>query len=328
VIALAKPFSYLVSISALPMFFFLAIRQLSDGFERTRLAMIVTISALFLNIVLNYLLIPRWGLMGTGIATLSSRIYMALALWLAIYQQVEFIPFLKKTKEVKANLVGSILKIGLPAGLQGFFEVAVFAAAVIIIGWYSKYQQAAHLIAINMCSVTYMMVTGLAAAGGIRVGHFWGLKDFKNMRIAGNMALGLAGGFMFFCAALFIIFNQWFVGLYTDDVNVVPIAIELLIIGGVFQISDGLQATALGLLRGGSDVNIPTVITLFAYWVVGLPVGYLLGSYYGLQASGVWIGLTAGLTASALLLNWRFYRLLGRMKDNIKPSEDLESSEG
>ena len=317
---LAKPFSYLISLSAIPMFFFLAIRQLSDGFSKTRVAMIVTISALFLNILLNYVFIngwwffPRLGLTGTGIATILARIYMVIAMWIAIHRDADLKPFLGKIAPQKANLVRHILKIGLPSGLQGFFEVGVFAAAVVLIGWYGKYQQSAHVIALNLCSVTYMMVTGIAAASGIRVGHFWGLHDRNGIRVAGNTALAISGGFMFFCAVLFIVFNKWFIGLYTDDINLVPIAIQLLIIGGFFQISDGLQATALGLLRGVSDVNLPTFITLFAYWVVGLPIGYLLGEYYGLKASGVWIGLTAGLTASAVLLNWRFHRLVRRMK--------------
>ncbi len=320
VTALAKPYAYIVAVSVLPMFLFLALRQLSDGFGRTRLAMIVTISALLLNIVLNHIFIngfwfiPRLELLGAGVATLLSRIYMVLAMWFAVHRNKEFAPFLKQKATETGNLIRHILKIGLPAGLQGFFEVAVFAGAVLIIGWSGKYQQAAHLIAINLCSVTYMMVTGLAAAGGIRVGHFWGLHEREGMRVAGNTALGLSGGFMLLCAILFIIFNKWFIGLYTDDANVVPIAVQLLIIGGFFQISDGLQATALGLLRGVSDVNLPTFITLFSYWIVGLPIGYFLSEYYGLKASGVWIGLTAGLTASALLLNWRFYRLVRRIK--------------
>jgi MATE family multidrug resistance protein len=116
------------------------------------------------------------------------------------------------------------------------------------------------------------------------------------------------------CATILIIFHHFLIGLYTSDANVVPIATTLLLIGGLFQLSDGLQATALGILRGIADVNIPTVITLFAYWIVGLPVGYFLGEYYGLKAAGVWLGLTAGLTASAILLCWRFYSMIRKIK--------------
>ena len=211
------------------------------------------------------------------------------------------------------GMIFKIFKIGLPSGLQGFFEVAVFAAAVVVIGWYGKYQQASHQIAINMCSVTYMMITGLASAGGIRVGHYWGLHDRKQILVAGNTALGISAIFMFFCAGIFFVFHDFLINLYTSDANVVPIATTLLIIGGFFQISDGLQATALGILRGIAEVNIPTAITLFAYWVVGLPTGYLLAQYYHLNAAGVWLGLTAGLTVSAVLLCWRFYAMVKKI---------------
>ena len=299
---------------------FNALRQLSDGLSKTRLAMVVTLSALLLNILLNWVLIngiwgfPRLELLGAGIATLISRIYMMAALWFFIKNDNYFKDYLLPVKENFNRLVKQILKIGLPSGMQGFFEVAIFAGAVVIIGWYGKYQQAAHQIAINMCSVTYMMVTGVAAAGGIRVGHFWGLKDRHMIILSGSTALAIGAAFMAFCAAVFFLFNNYLVQLYTTDTQVVPVAITLLIIGGFFQMSDGIQATALGILRGIADVNVPTGITLFAYWGVGLPIGIILGEWYGLKAAGVWIGLTAGLTASALLLCWRFYAMVKKIK--------------
>jgi multidrug resistance protein, MATE family len=316
VIALARPFTWLITLSVIPLFLFVAFRQLSDGLGKTQLAMYVTLSALLLNILMNWLLIngigffPQLQLLGAGIATLSSRIFMALSLWLLIKKEAIFKPYLVKTKANLNDLVKKIIKIGVSAGMQGFFEVAVFAGAVVIIGWYGKYQQAAHQIAISLCSVTYMMVTGVSAAGGIRVGHFWGLKDRKMIILSGTTALLLAGGFMAFCATIFFIFYNPLISLYTTDSTVVPTAIMLLIIGGFFQLSDGLQVTALGILRGITDVNIPTGITLFAYWVVGLPTGLLLAQYYKLEAAGVWIGLTAGLTTSAILLCWRFYSMV------------------
>ena len=320
VLALAKPYNFVISLSIVPMLLFVAFRQLSDGLGETQLAMFVTISALLLNILLNWLFIhgiwffPRLELLGAGIATLISRIYMAVILWMMIHRNGHFKPYLVVFKGKLSDLTKKILTIGLPAGMQGFFEVAVFAAAVVVIGWYGKYQQAAHQIAINMCSVTYMMVTGVASAGGIRVGHFWGLHDKKRLLISGNTALLMGGGFMAICALLFFILHSFLIHLYTDDAQVVPVATALLLIGAVFQLSDGLQATALGILRGISEVNVPTVITLFAYWGIGLPVGYFLAEKFGLKAAGVWIGLTAGLTASAIMLCWRFYTMVRRMK--------------
>jgi multidrug resistance protein, MATE family len=319
VVSLAKPFNILISVSVIPMLLFSALRQLSDGLGKTRLAMVVALSALLLNIILNWFLIngygvfPRLELFGAGIATLISRIYMMLVLWFLIKKDADIKKYLIPLKENTNRLVKQILTVGLPSGMQGFFEVAIFAGAVVIIGWYGRYQQAAHQIAINMCSVSYMMVTGVAAAGGIRVGHFWGLKDRRMIILSGGTALSIGAGFMALCAVVFFIFNQSLVQLYTTDSQVVPIAISLLIIGGFFQMSDGIQATALGILRGIADVNIPTGITLFSYWIVGLPIGLILGQWYGLKAIGVWIGLTAGLTASALLLCWRFYAMVKKI---------------
>jgi multidrug resistance protein, MATE family len=320
VVALAKPFNIMIAISVIPMFLFNALRQLSDGMGKTRLAMVVALSALLLNVVLNWFLIngnwifPRLELLGAGVATLISRTYMAGALWFFIKNDGYFKGYLIPVKENFNRLVKQIFKIGMPAGMQGFFEVAIFAGAVVIIGWYGKYQQAAHQIAINMCSVTYMMVTGVAAAGGIRVGHFWGLKDKRMIILSGSTALGIGASFMALCGLLFFIFPSLLVNLYTTDTQVVPVAVSLLIIGGFFQMSDGIQATALGILRGIADVNVPTGITLFAYWVVGLPVGLILGQWYNMKAAGVWLGLTAGLTASALLLCWRFYAMVKKLE--------------
>lgn len=319
VAAVALPYNILMSVSMMPLLLFVALRQLSDGLGRTKIAMNITISAVFLNILLNWLFIngigflPRLELIGSGLATLVSRFYMAISLWIVIHREPLFKVYTLKAQDDLTNLVKKIIKIGIPSGLQGFFEVAVFSSAVVIIGWYGKYQQAAHMIAINMCSVTYMMVTGIASAGGIRVGHFWGLKDKQQMVTAGNTALGIGGGFMLIAALVFFIFPQFLIGLYTNDPQVVPVATALLLIGGIFQLSDGLQATALGILRGIADVNFPTLITLFAYWIVGLPIGYLLGNYYGLKAAGIWVGFTLGLTASAILLCWRFFRMVRKM---------------
>lgn len=319
VVALSGSYNIIVSLSIIPMLVFVGLRQLSDGLGKTQLAMGVTLSALLLNIFLNWLLIngigflPRLELFGAGIATFVSRVYMAVALWIAIRRTPLFKTYIQSSQREYQYLVRKILKIGLPSGMQGFFEVAVFAGAVVVIGWYGKYQQAAHQIAINMCSVTYMMVTGIASAGGIRVGHFWGLHDRHKILLSGNTALGIAGIFMAISALFFILFHTFLINLYTSDTHVMSIATTLLLVGALFQLSDGLQATALGILRGIADVNIPTGITLFAYWIVGLPIGYILGEYYNLKAAGVWLGLTAGLTASAILLCWRFYTMVRRI---------------
>jgi multidrug resistance protein, MATE family len=206
-------------------------------------------------------------------------------------------------------LVKKLFRLGLPGGFQFFFEVAAFSGAAVIIGWLGKYPLAAHQVAINLASVTYMMASGFSAAGAIRVGEAVGMGSRQRVLQAGTVALAMSGGFMALCCLIFLSINQELVALYINDPRVASIASSLVIIAGFFQLSDGIQVVGLGILRGIADVNIPTVITLFAYWIIGLPVGYLLGFSLGMNVQGIWIGLLIGLTVSAILLTVRFYRL-------------------
>lgn len=320
--ALAVPYLWIITISIVPMFLFLATRQLSDGLSQTRIAMMITLSAVLINILLNHLLIngiwifPKWGLNGAGVATLIARTYMAVGIYIYVKRTAFFAAYVhgkaKLTKHWK--LIGYIYKIGIPSGMQGFFEIAVFAMAAVMMGWLGEDQQAAHMIAINPASVTYMMITGLAAAGGIRVGAGLGQRNRSAILKSGTTALVLGACFMSLCGFIFLFGNEWIVSLYISDERVMPIASNLVMLAALFQLSDGIQCVALGILRGVADVNIPTGVTLFAYWGVGLPVGYYLTFIKHMDAVGLWIGLTAGLTAAAVLLTWRFYRLVNKLK--------------
>ena len=315
VTSLAVPYLSIITFSIFPLFIFLAVRQLSDGLSKTKLAMTVTLSAVVLNVALNHLLIngvggfPKWGLNGAGVATFISRLYMAVALWWAVRQDALLSPLTLWHKGVWAvnQLVLHIFKVGIPSGMQGFFEVAVFSAAAIIIGWLGEDPLAAHLVALSPASVSYMMISGLAAAGGIRVGAGLGQRSKSAIFKSGTAALVLGSGFMLLCGVFFLTAQAFIVGLYIKDPAVSQIAVSLLSIAAFFQLSDGIQCVALGLLRGLADVNIPTFVTLFAYWGVGIPVGYVLTFTYQWGAQGIWVGLLAGLSVSAILLTWRFY---------------------
>ena len=151
-----------------------------------------------------------------------------------------------------------------------------------------------------------MAVTGISAAGGIRVGNAVGKGDIKETRRAGFSAVILGASIMFCAGMIFIILRNYLPGLYISDQDVIKIASSLLVIAALFQLSDGTQAVGIGILRGLTDVKAPTLITFIAYWIIGLPVGYLLGFTFELAVQGVWIGLLIGLTASALMLTLRF----------------------
>lgn len=323
--ALTIRYLNLLGISVWPMFIFLAVKSFSDGLSLTKPAMHVSFVCFFLNILLNWVLIygkwglPALGLEGAGIATLLSRVLMAVGVVLYVFKSNKIRAYLPNfsLKNYHKEISYKILQLGLPAGMQYVFEVGAFAGASIMIGWLGTNQLAAHQIGINLASVTYMIAAGFAAAGSIKVGDAWGERSREKVLRFGTTAIILTGAFMSLSCLIFITGNEFLVHLYIDEGEVVQIAASLLIIAGFFQLSDGVQCVALGALRGLEDVNIPTIITLFAYWVVGLPLGYYLAFNLKMDVDGVWFGLSAGLTISAIFQTSRFY-LLTRQKKFAK----------
>ena len=324
VTALAKTFMFILSASLLPLLVFMAARQLCDGLRYPRVAMVITMIALLVNAFFNYVLItgvgpfPAMGLMGSATATLLSRLFMAGAMLVYVYRSGRFRPYLTTALRQlpTRHEAATILKLGLPGGLTFFFEVATFSLAVVIVGWLGENQLAAHQIAISIASVTYMMATGISSAAAIRVGAAVGQTNRAGVRRAGVAAFVLSTVFMSGAALVFLTANDWLVSLYIrDNAAVASIAATLMIMAGFFQLSDGIQVVALGCLRGLSDVNVPTIMTLISYWVVALPLSYVLAFPFGLDAVGVWIGLLAGLTLAAVLLTWRFVQQLKRLPE-------------
>jgi MATE family multidrug resistance protein len=299
----------------LPIFWFIALKSFMDGLQRTTVGMTITIIALALNVCGNHLLInglwglPALGLFGSGISTLLSRLFMAGTLAIYVFTRDEFKPYLRKghVHVAKNVLEKNILRIGIPSGMQGFFEIATFGMAVVMMGWISVTAQAAHIVAINMASITYMMATGIAVAGGINVGTAIGERNRFEIKQSGHAALILSVLFMGICALVFFFGREYLVRGYTQEIPVIAIAVTLVVWGAIFQLFDGIQAVSLGLLRGLQDYKIPTAITVFSYWGIGIPMSYYLGFSLDIGAIGIWMGLTASLICSSILLSWRFY---------------------
>jgi multidrug resistance protein, MATE family len=314
VIPLAKEFLQLLNYSTLPFLLYLAVKQFSDGLSITAPSAVITILALLLNIILNYIFIyGNWGfqamgLKGAGYATLIARTLMFISMLAYVLLHKQYKPYLIKTTDAVKNQFRAILKVGLPSGFQYFFEVGAFATAAIIIGWIGKNEQAAHTLAINLASLTYMVATGFSAATGIAVGDAYGRKNKLDMLFAGKAGIILGGLFMGFCAIIFTVFNQFIVELTVNDVEVQVLTAGLLYIAAMFQLSDGVQAVSLGALRGLADTKVPTIIAIVAYWVIGIPLGYYFTFTLNLGLYGIWYGLSIGLTFSAVFLCVRFVR--------------------
>lgn len=314
VVELAQSYTVLIGISALPLMLFQTYKQFIEGLSIMRPAMIITLIANIINIFANWIFIygnlgmPALGLDGAGIATLSSRIFMAWLLMFYVTKAKYFKQFDVSFhfKNINFPVIKKILKLGLPSGFQYFFEVGAFSFAVVMVGWLGTKQLAAHQIAINLASISFMAVLGISAAGAIRVGNAVGKQNIKEIRRAGFTALVLGPSIMAFAGIIFVILRNYLPSLYVEDNDVISIASTLLVIAALFQLSDGTQAVGIGVLRGLTDVKGLTIITFIAYWIIGLPIGYYLGFNKFMGVEGIWIGLSIGLTASAIMLTLRF----------------------
>ncbi|GMQ27720.1 MATE family efflux transporter [Algoriphagus confluentis] len=317
VVVLALPYLFIITASLLPMMVFQTFKQLAEGLSQTKQAMYITIFCNLVNVFLNWVFIwgkfgfPEMGLNGAGLATLISRILMMLMMGGYILTSSRYKKYHLKLRNPHASfpMLTRILKIGIPTGFQYIFEVSAFGTAAIMMGWIGVNALAGHQIALNLASISYMMATGLSTAGMIRVSNQIGKGNFKAMREAGMVVFGLVMAFMFGCAVIFVVFRNFLPELYIDDPEVIALSSSLLIIAGLFQLSDGVQVVGLGVLRGLEDVKIPTLVTLMAYWVLGLPLGYVLAFEFGFDEKGIWYGLLIGLSITAVLLFFRFNTL-------------------
>lgn len=311
----ARIFIFYLSLSIFPLMVFLGFKQFAEGLGYTRQAMNISIIGNLFNIGLGITLVfgifgnPKMGIQGIGISTFSDRLLMAIAMGLFVLVSNHFKNYRKNFSSIAFSwsIIKKILSIGIPVALQYVFEVSAFAGAAIMIGWQGPVALAAHQIAISLAAITYMMASGLSSAATIHSGNYWGSENFKELR---NSAIGsyqMVVFFMILCALIFFVFRNFLPCLYIQDPHVIQVASSLILVAGFFQLFDGLQVVGLGILRGMSDMKIPTLITFISYWVIGLPSGYLINLYFHWGAVGIWIGLSLGLMTASILILLRFF---------------------
>ena len=321
VVALAIPYLEIVAFSMIPLMIFQAFKQFADGLSQTKYAMYATLIANVVNVVFNYLLIygiwifPRLELEGAAIGTLISRFFMLWFVWEILRRKKKFAEYFKWTRKelLKPDIFKRLLALGFPTALQMLFEIAIFTATVFLAGTLGTNPQAANQIALNLASMTFMIAVGLGVAATIRVGNQKGLGRFKDLRRIAFSTFLLVFLIEAVFALGFILLKDWLPTLYIDNTEVILLAAQLLVIAALFQLSDGLQVVILGALRGLQDVKIPTLMCFIAYWLIGFPVSWYFGKAEQLGSMGIWLGLLAGLTASALMLYLRFNFLSKRL---------------
>lgn len=326
VLAIVTPFYLLYAVSLTPTLVQIALRQFAEAMGHPWAPMVITLGTVALNGALNWVLIyghfgfPPLGLTGAGIATLIARV----AGMVGIYW------WLRRHEGMRVDLGGralrslgeagwfrgyararwrEMLQIGLPAAGMLLFETTAFAFSGLMMGWLGTVPLAAHQIGISCASLAFMLPLGLSMAAGMRVSHVVGAGERERLRPIGFGALGLGVAAMLGFASVFGLAGRMIAGWFVTDAAVIVLAAQLLLVGAFFQLFDGVQVIAAHLLRGISDVKLPTLITLIAYWGIALPLGYMLGVRGSLGAPGVWIGIAGGLAFAAVFLTVRFVRL-------------------
>ncbi|MFN4363903.1 MATE family efflux transporter [Chryseobacterium hispalense] len=330
-------FLTIMAISIVPFMAFQTLREVSEGLSYTIGVTKATIIANIINIVLNYVFIeglfgiPPMGVKGSALASLIARIFMVVFLYFVLLNQEKTKRYIKdfslKIEVFSKKMFDKMIRLGLPTALQMFFEVTAFAGAAFICGLISAHDIASHQIALSMASFTFNLCIGFSVASTVMIGRKLGEQNFTELRKVGINNLKIAFIFMAICGIVFILGRNILPTFFTkkEEVEVITLAAKLMIIAALFQLSDGIQVTALGTLRGMQDVKIPSIYTFIAYWIITIPLGYFLCVTLQMGAFGMWIALGLGLTISALFLVKRFLNLSAkRIRNNIKA--DLEKT--
>jgi multidrug resistance protein, MATE family len=316
VVAIVRPFFLLISASILPTLFFQVQRQFAESIGRPWVPMGIILADVLLNALLNWALVfghlglPALGLVGSGWATLIARgvAVGVIALWLRRSPDFASVRAAPWAGWERARFV-RLLRLGVPAGVMLLFEAGAFAVSALMMGWLGTVPLAAHQVALGCAALTFMFPLGLSLAASMRISKALGEGRRDVLRPIGFGALATGLGIMFCFALIFALAGRHIAAAFTPAADVAALAARLLLVAAVFQLFDGGQVISVGALRGLHDVRVPTAITFVAYWVIALPLAYLLAFRTSLGAQGIWTGLAAGLACAAVLLAWRFHRL-------------------
>ncbi len=304
VLDLTSSYLRVVGWSMLPLLLFTALRRYLQAVGIVTPVMAALVSANVINALVNWLLVfghggfPALGVEGAAWATCVSRVYLVAVLAVAVWRVN---PSTTRSR-LEAARFRRLFRLGWPAAVQMLLEFGVFGAATVLAGRLEPQQLAAHQIVLNLASLTFMVPLGVSAAGAVRVGHAVGAGDLAGARRAGWASLGIGAVFMGAAALTFVTVPRLILGRFTQDVDVIETGVLLLLVAAVFQLFDGLQGVATGVLRGLGDTRTPMLANLAGHWLVGLPVGYTLCFWWGWGVVGLWIGLSIGLILVGIVL--------------------------
>jgi MATE family multidrug resistance protein len=322
--SVAQEYIFAMSLGLIPLFVYNVLRYYIDALGATRISMVISLLSAPINVFFNYLLIygnfgfPELGGAGAGYASaITYWLVLFIAAWV-VQTRKPFKSFeiFKGWAKMSFSRIGEISRIGVPIGISIFAETSIFSAVTLMMSTYGTITIAAHQIAINFTSLLYMLPLSISMGATILVGFEIGAKRYSDARQYSWLSVAAAVSFSFVSAFILFFMRHEIAALYSSDPAVIEMAVQFLVFAALFQLSDAIQAPVQGALRGYKDVNITFIMALISYWIIGLPVGYLLAAFTGFDAFGYWIGLIAGLTAGAITLSFRLNRIQKKIAAN------------
>ncbi|MFG6582313.1 MATE family efflux transporter [Sulfitobacter sp. 1A12779] len=305
----------------LPALLVMVLKSYLAALERTQVVLWITLLAAGVNALANYALIfgnwgaPELGVMGAAVASVTTQcvslIGVVIYVLIALPQHSLFL----RLWRVDGQMLLRVFMLGLPIGLTTLSEVGLFAASSLMMGWLGTIPLAAHGIAIQLASLTFMVHLGLSNVATIRAGNAYGRRDVPHMKRGAVIVTVLSLVFALLTMVGFVGWPEPLISVFMQEdeparAEILAIGTGLLVMAALFQLVDGAQVVALGLLRGVQDTKVPMVMAAVSYWIVGMPCSYLLGFVLGFGAMGIWAGLVAGLAVAGLLLNARFWGVI------------------
>lgn len=320
---LAQDYLRIAGFGLFPALFVMVITNYLAALERTQFVLWLTVVSALLNIILNYALVfGNWGAPELGVqgAAIASVTIVTLSLPILMFYAMRAMPehvLFQRIWAVDTDALKQVFRLGWPIGLTNLAETGLFTATAIMVGWVGTHELAAHGIALQWAGLTFMVHLGLSNAATVRAGRAIGRKDMLGLKRGGVMVTAMSLGFALIIVAIFVTWPETLIGVFIDSTDaardqIIIVGVGLLTMAALFQIADGIQVIALGLLRGTQDTRVPMIYAGISYWVIGIPAGYVIGIMWGYGAVGIWMGLVLGLSVAAVFLNARFWTRLQR----------------
>ncbi|MFC6687048.1 MATE family efflux transporter [Jhaorihella thermophila] len=319
VAAMAGDYLRIAGWGMFPALLVMVLKSYLAALERTRTVLAIMVIAALVNAAANYALIfgqwgaPRLGLAGAAIASIVTQAVSLIAVVAYTLRALPQHDLFRRLWRPDGEMLARVFRLGLPIGLTSLSETSLFTASALMMGWLGTIPLAAHGIAVQLASTTFMVHLGLSNVATVRAGNAYGRRDREHMARGAAVVTGMSLAMAAATITLFLTIPETLLSLFMDADDpdrpeILAIGVGLLAVAALFQLVDGAQVIALGLLRGVQDTAVPMVIAALAYWAVGIPASYLLGFTFGFDGIGVWLGLVLGLGCAGILLSLRFWR--------------------